>query len=418
MFFVSNMNKKANIPLQSYTSSLRGRQKVFAGLSGGVDSSVAAALLKEQGFDVTGIHLKCFNLDGCAERDADDARRVAETLNIPFYVFDFENEYKDRVVNYMVGGYRRGITPNPDVMCNKEIKFGLFMRRARELGADYIATGHYVRLIKYNISKDVIVRNPAAGGLGGFDILWSGATSKPRRREDKRSPPLERTERVEDHYIFALKTAKDVNKDQSYFLWTLTQEQLKYCLFPIGDYKKSAVRAMAKQYGLPTAEKKDSQGICFLGKVKLANFLKQYIPARAGVIMTAEGKKIGAHDGAHAYTPGQRHGLYVGGMKHPVYVTSTDITENTVTVAERDPATETKMIALANVNIIGAQPKKETPVMARIRYREPLAPARLIHQFNGKYILMFAAPRQFIAPGQSAVFYTHTGEMIGGGIIV
>ncbi len=344
------------------------KQRVFVGMSGGVDSSVAAALLTKQGFDVTGVHIKCFNVDGCAERDAEDARRVAETLGIPFYVFDLENEYKERVVAYMVDGYKRGITPNPDVMCNREIKFGLFMRRALELGADFVATGHYTWLKKNNDT-------------------------------------------------YALCAAADANKDQSYFLWTLTQEHLKHCLFPLGEYEKPEVRRMAEKYKLPTAHKKDSQGICFLGQVTLADFLRDYIPAQTGDILTESGIKIGEHSGAHTYTPGQRHGLKVGGMKEPMYVTKKDVRANTVTVAEKSAAEGVKEIILGDVNIIGAKPPYETTVMARTRYRQPLFSATL-RSTDNSYILIPETPQTFVAAGQSAVWYSATGEMLGGGVIL
>src|SRR3989344_1897962 len=212
---------------------------VFVGMSGGVDSSVAAALLKAKGYDVIGIHLRCWNVDGSAKQDAEDARRAAEVLDIPFYVLDFEKVYKKRVVNYMVDGYRRGITANPDVECNREIKFGLVLERALSMGADYMATGHYIRLHEIKNQKSKI-----------------------------------------KNYVLA--TARDSNKDQSYFLWTLTQKQLRHCLFPIGDYTKPQVRAMARKFGLPNAEKKDSQGICFLGRMKLGDFLGDYIKPKAG----------------------------------------------------------------------------------------------------------------------------------------
>src|SRR5580704_3854182 len=210
---------------------------VFVGMSGGVDSSVTTLLLKKQGYNVVGVFMRCYNLDGCAERDAEDARRVAEHIGIPFYVWDFEEEYKQRVVEYMIEGYRAGITPNPDVMCNKEIKFGLFLEKALAAGADFVATGHYVKIKK------------TLKGAGLF-------------------------------------AARDTNKDQSYFLWTLTQKQLAHCLFPIGDYIKPEVRAIARRAGLPTAAKKDSQGICFLGNINLADFLKQSIPERRGALVT------------------------------------------------------------------------------------------------------------------------------------
>ena len=217
---------------------------VFVGMSGGVDSSVAAYLLKKQGYDVVGVFMRCYNLDGCSERDAEDARRVAEHIGIPFYVWDFEDEYKERVVKYMVDGYRAGITPNPDVMCNREIKFGLFFKKALSMGADYVATGHYVRLRRKRISN----------------IQYPISNKKKKKLEIGN---------------WKLEIAKDPNKDQSYFLWTLNQESLAHCLFPVGDYLKPKVREIARKAKLPTADKKDSQGICFLGIIDIFEFLKK-----------------------------------------------------------------------------------------------------------------------------------------------
>ncbi len=341
-------------------------QKVFVALSGGVDSSVAAALLKKDGFRVVGCHIKCFNLDGCGEKDIEDARRVAEKLAIPFYVFDLEKEYKDKVVRYMVDGYKNGLTPNPDVMCNSQIKFGLFLKRALELGADYIATGHYVRLCQL-------------------------ASAGP---------------------VFSLKVAKDKNKDQSYFLWTLTQDQLKRCLFPIGDYTKKEVRQMAKKFGLPTAEKKDSQGICFLGKITLANFLGKYIPQKKGLILNVAGEKMGNHQGAHLYTIGQRHGLKLRGGTKPYYVADKDVKNNIITIAENNDNSNLykSEVKLKDINLIS--PKMVTSVCARLRYRQPLFKATL----SGSR-LVFNEPQKFIAPGQSAVFYNTKGELLGGGVM-
>jgi tRNA-specific 2-thiouridylase len=287
--------------------------KVFVGMSGGVDSSVTAYLLKQQGYDVVGVFMRCYNLDGCAERDAEDARRVAEHIGIPFYVWDFEEEYKQKVVEYMVDGYRSVITPNPDVMCNKEIKFGLFLEKAIALGADFVATGHYVQIKKT---------------LKGFGLF----------------------------------AAKDQNKDQSYFLWTLTQKQLAHCLFPIGGYLKPEVRRIAQKAGLPTAAKKDSQGICFLGDITIADFLKEYIPEKRGALVTTTGEKIGEHFGAEFYTIGQRHinaefnfsktGGHVD--RQAFYVASKDATTNTVFVAEgsNNEALYKKEIEITNINEI------------------------------------------------------------------
>jgi len=341
--------------------------KVFVAISGGVDSSVAAALLKKRNYDVVGVHMKCYNLDGCGEQEAEDARRAAEILKIPFYVFDFEKEYKDKVVEYIVEGYRKGITPNPDVMCNKEIKFGMFLKGALAMGADYVATGHYVRLQNQKLFQ-----------------------------------------------------AKDKNKDQSYFLWTLTQEQLKHCLFPIGEYIKPQVRKLAKKFGLPNAEKKDSQGICFLGKIALKDFLKSYLPEKKGIVLNTSGQIIGEHNGAHFCTIGQRHlGIYqqpIINSQQPLYVAEKDIKSNAILVAEEDhPMLYKKEVKLKSVNLLNKELR--IPVMARVRYRQPLVPAKFI-AYNSLFKLVFSKPVKFVASGQSAVFYSQKGEMLGGGVIV
>ncbi len=332
---------------------------VFVGMSGGVDSSVTAALLLERGFKVVGVHLKCWNLDGCAAADAEDARRAAETLSIPFYVFDFEQEYKDRVVEYMVDGYKRGITPNPDVACNQEIKFGLFYDRAMKMGADFVATGHYIK-----------------------------------RKGDK---------------LFA---AKDKDKDQSYFLWTLKKEQVRHSLFPLGDLiKRTQVRKLAKKFNLPNAQKKDSQGICFVGQVSLPEFLGGFIPQKRGAVLSTAGKKLGEHTGAAYYTIGQRRGLGIGGSSVPLYVAEKDMKKNTITIApEGDESLYRQKVTLSDMSSIGK--KASGKLLVRIRYRQPLFKAKLV----GK-TLVFDKPQKFVAPGQSAVLYRKNGEMIGGGII-
>jgi tRNA-specific 2-thiouridylase len=373
---------------------------VFVGMSGGVDSSVAAHLLKEQGYNVVGVFMKCYNIDGCAEADAEDARRVAEHIGIPFYVWDFEQEYKDRVVQYMIEGYRAGITPNPDVMCNREIKFGLFLEKALASGADYVATGHYVRL------KTVKAEAPKA-----------------------KSQAFYKSQNV----IYKLYEAVDSNKDQSYFLWTLGQKQLAHCLFPIGGIVKPEVREIARRAGLPTAEKKDSQGICFLGKFSLDDFLRQYIPEKRGNLMTTAGEKIGEHSGAEFYTIGQRHidadfafpktgpTGGAGAARKPLYVAAKNAATNTVVLAEGsdDPALYRDAVTLAQTNFISeATLGMPLPVRARVRYRQPLSAATLLKLENGNYKLMFAKPQKFVAEGQSAVFYGADGEMLGGGVIL
>lgn len=369
-------------------------KKVFIGLSGGVDSSVAAFLLKKQGYEVTGVFLKCFNLDGCAERDAEDARRVAEHLRIPFYVFDFEEEYKRAVVEEMVKGYREGITPNPDVLCNREIKFGLFLKKALALGADYVATGHYVKLATSN---------------------WKIENWLPKKLST-------------DSY--RLKIAKDLNKDQSYFLWTLNQEDLKHCLFPLGNYNKPQVRKIAARAGLPTAKKKDSQGICFLGQVNLEEFLKTYIPEKPGDIVTLSGQTIGRHKGSYFYTVGQRHGLDLkdkgkylkrgSAATEPFYVAAKDLEKNLVIVAEgeKDEALYKKEINLVRVNFVSPlNVRFPITVYARVRYRQPLQKAEFSKTEKG-WKLVFQKPVKFVAEGQSAVFYDFWGNMLGGGVIV
>lgn len=361
------------------------KQKVFVMMSGGVDSSVAAFLLQqEQRYDVVGVFIRGYNVDGCQDRESEDARRVAECLHIPFYVIDLEEEYKQFVVEYLVEGYRRGITPNPDVMCNKEIKFGAFLRKAVEMGADFVATGHYVRGMRYEIR----------------DMSGDAKT------------------------VYALQQGIDGNKDQSYFLWTLTQEQLKHCLFPIGAYTKPEIRAIAAQAGLSTAHKKDSQGICFLGKISLREFLEQYLPKKKGDIITIDGVKVGEHDGAWFYTIGQRHGLHVGGG--PAYfVVRKDVVNNIVTVSHDDRLLERAYHAvdLIDINIMGTYlvtDFESIPAMVRIRYRQPLFPAVLIvesHANKKTYRLEFNEPQKFVALGQSAVFYDSEGTVVGGGIM-
>lgn len=359
------------------------KRKVFVGMSGGVDSSVAALLLKKRGYNVTGVFMRCYNIDGCAERDAEDARRAAECIGVPFYIFDFEEEYKKRVVKYMVEGYRAGLTPNPDVMCNREIKFGLFFKKAMMLGADYVATGHYARV--------------------------------------QRSVP-----------IFSLFEGRDKNKDQSYFLWTLTQKELSRTLFPVGDLLKSEVRAIAKKAKLPTAEKKDSQGICFLGDVSLMDFLKNYLPGKKGDVFNIEGEKMGEHEGAHFYTIGQRHlgvqlktkNLKLKTDSKPHYVVEKDVATNIVVVAEGSdhPSLYRNNLALIDVNFTSPalssliRTNKRIEIMARVRYRQPVSPA-MFRRDGKRYTLTFSAPQKFIAPGQSAVFYSKAGELLGGGII-
>ncbi|MFA5098967.1 MAG: tRNA 2-thiouridine(34) synthase MnmA [Candidatus Paceibacterota bacterium] len=344
------------------------KKKVFVGMSGGVDSSVAALLLKKKGYDVVGVFMNCYeSKDGCSKRDSRDAALVAQKLKIPFYVWDFRKQYEKKVIEYMIDGYKKGLTPNPDVMCNKEIKFGLFLEKALKLGADYVATGHYVKIKNGNL------------------------------------------------FI-----AKDKNKDQSYFLWTLTPDQLKYCLFPIGDYIKPQVRKIAKAAGLITADKKDSQGVCFLGKIKLEDFLKKYIPKKKGKVLDSKGNIIGEHRGVQFYTIGQRHidaKINFPACKkdrQPYYVAEKDKKTNTLVLAEgsENPSLFKKEVELVNVNFFHSG-----SVMARVRYRQPLFLASLIID-KSSVKLVFAKPVKFVAPGQSAVFYDKKDRLLGGGVIL
>lgn len=385
------------------------RKKVFVGMSGGVDSAVAALLLKRRGFDVAGVFIRSYNLDGCEEKDAEDARRAAGKIGIPFYVWNFKDEYRARVVSYTIDGYRRGITPNPDVMCNKEIKFGLFLKKALEMGANYIATGHYVRLVtRKNFIPSTRFGRSDGGGLAcprrataGASLITAGQARS--------------AVRVSENKIFSLAIAKDKNKDQSYFLWTLAQSQLKRCLFPIGNFTKQQVRNIARGAGLHLADKKDSQGICFLGKITLEEFLGMHLLSERGLIKDVSGKTVGRHRGSHFYTIGQRHGIGISGA-HPYYVAEKDARTNTLVVAQgrNHKSLQKKLVLFSGANwISGREPEAGTRLHARVRYRQPLAPARL----TDSRTVTFDEPQRFVAPGQSVVFYTRGGEMIGGGII-
>ena len=378
-------------PAQSPSDNQAGK-KVFVAMSGGVDSSVAALLLQKEGYEVIGCHMLCADstyysqsrssgiehprfaerigtgICKQAQEDKQDAMRVAAKLGIPFMTFDFRNEYREKVYEYMVREYAAGRTPNPDVMCNKEIKFGIFLEKALALGADFVATGHYVRKFKVQGSK--------------FKIL----------------------------------EAKDKNKDQSYFLWTLTPEKLKYCLFPVGDYLKSEVREMAREAGLPTAQKKDSQGLCFVGKIDFQEFLREILPQREGAVLNSRGEVLGRHDGAHFYTMGQRHGLKIGGLPEPVFVARRDVQANTLVVAEeKAPELYQKEISVGDLNLLRGLPEK---VEARIRYRQPKQKASLFEIKNqkSKIKIIFEVPQRGVASGQSVVFYGGE-ELLGGGII-
>lgn len=351
-----------------------GKKKVFVGMSGGVDSSVSAALLKRDGFDVTGVFIKVWQpewLAGTSEctwrEDRLDAMRVAAQLEIPFITLDLEKEYKQEVVDYMVAEYKAGRTPNPDVMCNRYVKFGGFYTWAMKQGADFVATGHYAR--------------SESGKLVMGD---------------------------------------DQNKDQTYFLWTLTKQEIERTLFPVGNIEKPEVRKLAKEFGLYTAEKKDSQGLCFIGKIDVKEFLSHYIPQKRGDVMNAHGKVIGHHDGAFFYTIGERHGFTITEKTPhdgPQYVFKKDIEKNVIWVSEKSPEGELPNgkteVELKNVNWIGGFPGAGKTVKARARYRAPLEDVLI----NSENSVTFTKPQFTLSPGQSLVIYDGD-NCLGGGIIV
>lgn len=394
--------------------------RVVVGLSGGVDSSVAAYLLKAQGYEVIGLFMKNWHDDSVTIsdecpwlEDSNDALLVAEKLGIPFQTIDMSEQYKARIVDYMFAEYENGRTPNPDVLCNREIKFDVFMKLALSLGADFVATGHYCR-------KEVIEQN--------------------------------------GQQIYRLLAGKDANKDQSYFLCQLSQNQLSKALFPIGDLQKSEVRAIAAEQGLITAEKKDSQGLCFIGKVRLPEFLQQKLQPKTGdiieipndwkgyqefdspklfetyeeelrylsqrfVYQPSDGKNKGQHQGAHYFTKGQRKGLNVGGTPEPLFVIETDVNQNVIYVGQGNSHRGLFRSALfikANDEHwvredMRLQIGEKKEFMVRIRYRQPLQKAILYKTENGLYI-HFETPQSAITEGQFAAWYDGD-ELIGSGVI-
>lgn len=334
-------------------------------MSGGVDSSLTAALLKEQGHEVTGVYMKNWTQDLPGMRcpwadDLADAKRVAVQLGIPFKVYDFEAQYKDKVVDYMIAEYQAGRTPNPDIMCNQEVKFKLFLETALADGAELIATGHYAKTEKGRLYRAV-----------------------------------------------------DDNKDQTYFLYRVTHEALEKTLFPLGEYKKPHVRKLAAERGLLTAGKRDSQGICFVGSVGIKDFLSQYITPEPGTIIDKDsGERVGEHEGAIYYTLGQRHGLSLGGGL-PYYVVDKDMKKNTVYVSRNlnDESMWRKEVALGDIHWINEAPKDGDGVQVRLRHRGALLPATL----QGE-TLRLEQPERAVAVGQSAVIY-QDDVCLGGGIV-
>jgi len=374
--------------------------RVFVGLSGGVDSSVAAALLKEQGYDVVGVYMKNWSQDlpgfPCPwKEDYQDAKRVAVQLGIPFEMFDFEKEYRRKVMDYMIEGFKAGITPNPDIMCNQEIKFKLFLDSALEKGADLIATGHYSRVENAASQQSTVNSQQSKNSLR-------------QTTDDRRQTTA------------SLHMAADANKDQTYFLYRVTEEALKRTLFPLSDYTKPQVRALAKKFRLITATKKESMGICFVGKVGIKDFLKQYVKEKPGAIIDVSGKEIGRHEGAIFYTIGQRHGLDVGGGM-PYYVTGKDMVKNEVYVSNNldDIKLWTKELTLTSLHWINGKPDLAKTYHVRTRHRAPLIKCTLANvKGQTTHILVRMEDEVRAAtPGQSTVIYDGD-RVIGGGIII
>jgi len=393
-------------------------KRVIVGLSGGVDSSVTAYLLKEQGFEVIGLFMKNWHDDSVTIsnecpwlEDSNDAMIVAEKLGIPFQVVDLSEQYKERIVDYMFDEYERGRTPNPDVLCNREIKFDVFMDIALKLGADYVATGHYCR---------------------------------------------KGEEEIDGKMVYKLLAGKDVNKDQSYFLCQLSQEQLTKALFPIGELTKPEVREIARKADLITADKKDSQGLCFIGKVRLPDFLQQKLQPKEGVIIKIpsdfsnynrsiprfedkeaelhyfakkyqynqkDGKIVGLHQGAHYFTKGQRKGLAVGGTKEPLFVIETDVVENVIYTGEgkNHQGLYRNVLFVSNEELhwirtdLALKAGGSMNVLARIRYRQALEKATLYKVEKGLYV-EFENKQSAITEGQFVAWYL-ADELLGSGVI-
>lgn len=389
-------------------------KRVVVGLSGGVDSSVAAYLLKEQGYEVIGIFMKNWHDDSVTIsnecpwlEDSNDAMLVADKLGIPFQTVDLSEQYKERIVDYMFREYEMGRTPNPDVLCNREIKFDVFLKIAMDLGADYVATGHYCR---------------------------------------------KGTQTIDGKEVYSLLSGADPNKDQSYFLCQLSQEQLAKTLFPVGELQKAEVRKIAAEQDLITAEKRDSQGLCFIGKVRLPDFLQQQLAPKEGQIVEvpadhpaytakvqqedtldtlvakhayapADGKVVGNHQGAHYFTKGQRKGLAVGGTKEPLFVIDTDVEKNIIYTGQgKDhPGLFRKGLFVQQPEVhwvredLRLEVDQTLEVMARIRYRQPLQKATLHQTAAGMYVI-FEEPQSAITEGQFVAWY-QDDELLGSGVI-
>lgn len=356
-------------------TKVNARKKVYLGMSGGVDSSVSAVLLKQAGYDVTGVFIRVWQPDNgeCTWKDERrDAMRVAAHLDIPFVTLDLRDAYKKGVVDYMIAEYKAGRTPNPDVMCNREVKFGAFWDWAKKEGADYIATGHYAQVIDGEMLEGV-----------------------------------------------------DTNKDQSYFLWTLCKDELKHVLFPVGHLQKSEVRKIGEKAKIPVFDKKDSQGVCFIGHIDMKEFLKGYIQTTPGNVIDTEGKIIGSHEGALLYTIGERHGFTIFKQntdQKRLYIIEKNIEKNTLTVSDSVQAEDTDVridssnakITVTNV-VLRENIENLNNLECRTRYRQKRIPIKSVEKTSNGLTVRLTEP-QLVSPGQSLVFYAGN-KCLGGGVI-
>lgn len=366
-----------------------GKGMVIVAMSGGVDSSVAAALLQKQGFDVVGVFfhfwkepIEIRDREGRGEREnlccslesQEEARKVAQILKIPFYTLNVAKEFKKEVVDYFVREYKNGNTPNPCVVCNKEIKFKILLRKLQELKADYVATGHYAR-----VARECQMPNAKC-----------------------------------QNFIYKLFVAKDKEKDQSYFLYNLTQKQLAKIIFPVSEMEKSEVRKIAKKYKLPVHSKPESQDICFISD-GIGNFLKRHLKLKSGEIVDENKKILGKHQGLPLYTLGQRKGIEIGG-KGPFFVIGKNVRKNQLIVSNGQDALFADLAVVGDVNWVSSAPKMPLKALIRTRYRNPLVYA--IIKSRGKNLeVVFEKPQRAVTPGQSIVFYAKNGEVLGGGVI-
>ncbi len=371
---------------KSVKKKLNGKT-VFVGVSGGVDSSVSLALLKETGYNVIGVFIRTWTPEfiECTWREERrDAMRVCAALDVPFLECDAEDAYKKGVADYMIEEYKNGRTPNPDVMCNREVKFGVFWKFAKERGADFIATGHYARIS----SKQKVVSS---------------------------KPPLLTKERAGERFLMR---SKDSSKDQSYFLWTLTEEDLAHTLFPVGHLQKDEVRKLAKKFNLPTAEKKDSQGVCFLGPLDMKDFLKHYIDTRQGNVETVDGEVIGHHNGVLFYTLGERHGFTITKTTPddaPYYIVAKDINNNKLIVShnKNENKKDNEFLTLTNV-VVRGEIKIGREYTAQVRYHGENLKIEILEYQNNTLKIKFQNPDSALASGQSVVIYDKEICLAGG----